>query len=281
MTISHGLQTMTRAALILYASAAAAAAPKYGYAPVNGARMYYEIHGKGRPLVLLHGGGSTIETSFARLLPAFSRTRQVIAFEQQGHGRTADVEGRPFSFEQSADDAAALLRHLRIEQADILGFSNGGSIALQVAIRHPELVRKMVVISAIYARSGMTPEFWQSMEHASLDSMPAELKQAYVAVAPHPEQLQTFHDKSVKRMLEFKGWPPEMIRGIQAPTMVIVADGDVVRPEHAVEMFRLLPHGELAIVPGATHALIVENADLLAAMILPFLDARQENPSRK
>ena len=264
---------MTPAALILSASAVLAAAPGQGYAPVNGLRMYYEIHGKGgRPLVLLHGGGSTIQTSFARLLPALSRTRQVIAFEQQGHGHTADGEGRPFSFEQSADDAAALLRHLRIGQADFLGFSNGGSIALQIAIRHPELVRRMVVISAIYARSGMTPEFWRSMEHASLDSMPAELKQAYVAVAPHPEQLQTFHDKSVKRMMELKDWPPEAIRGIKAPTMVVVGDADVVRPEHAVEMFRLLPHGELAILPGATHALILEQADLLAGMVLPFLD---------
>ncbi|HYS09011.1 MAG TPA: alpha/beta hydrolase [Myxococcales bacterium] len=264
---------MTVASLVLSASAALGAAPKHGYAPVNGLRMYYEIHGKGRPLVLLHGGGSTIQTSFARLLPPLARTRQVIAFEQQGHGRTADVEDRPFSFEQSADDAAALLRHLRIEQADFLGFSNGGSIALQIAVRHPGLVRRLVVISAIFDRSGMTPEFWQSMEHASLDSMPAELKQAYLAAAPHPEQLQTFHDKSVKRMVEFKGWPKESIRGIGAPTMVIVGDGDVVRPEHAVEMFRLLPHGELAILPGATHGLIVEKADLLAAMVLPFLDA--------
>jgi pimeloyl-ACP methyl ester carboxylesterase len=273
MTPSHELRTMTVATLMLSASAAPGAAPKHGYAPVNGLRIYYEIHCKGRPLVLLHGGGSTIQTSFARLLPPLARTRQVIAFEQQGHGRTADVEGRPFSFEQSADDAAALLRHLRIEQADFLGFSNGGSIALQIAVRHPGLVRRLVVISAIFDRSGMTPEFWQSMEHASLDSMPAELKQAYVAVAPHPEQLQTFHDKSVKRMMEFKGWQKESIRGIGAPTMVIVGDRDVVRPEHAVEMFRLLPHGELAIVPGATHGLIVEKADLLAAMVLPFLDA--------
>ena len=125
---------------------------KHGYAPVNGLKMYYEIHGDARaetpPLVLLHGGGSTIETTFGKILPALAKSRQVIAFEQQGHGRTADIADRPFTFEQSADDAAALLEHLKIEKADFFGFSNGGNIALQIAIRHPKLVRKLVVASA-------------------------------------------------------------------------------------------------------------------------------------
>src|SRR2546425_12813152 len=166
---------------------------KSGYAPVDGLQIYYEIrgaaNGQNPPLVLLHGGGSTIDTSFGGVLASFAKTRQVIAFEQQGQGHTADV------------DTAALLRYLKIQRADFFGYSNGGSIALQMAIRPPELVRKLVVASAMFKRDGLNPEFWESMEHATPESMPAELRDAYLRVAPHPEQLRTFHDKSVKRML--------------------------------------------------------------------------------
>lgn len=268
------LTTLLSAAPV--AAAEGALRVKSGYAPVNGLKMYYEIHGdangKTPPLVLLHGGGSTIGTSFGKVLPSFARTRQVIAFEQQGHGHTADVD-RPFSFEQSADDAAALLRHLKIERADFFGYSNGGSIALQIAIRHPALVRKLVVASAMYKRDGLYPEFWDSMKHATLDNMPAELREAYLKVAPHPEQLQAFHDKSVKRMLEFKDWRAQDIQAITAPTLVMIADGDIVRPEHAVEMFRLLPHGRLAVLPVTDHMTLVQRADWQVSMIEAFLDA--------
>ncbi|TAH35518.1 MAG: alpha/beta hydrolase [Planctomycetota bacterium] len=242
-----------------------------GYAPVSGLRMYYEIHGRGRPLVLLHGGGSTIETSFGTLLPALAKTRQVIAFEQQGHGRTADVD-RPFRFEQSADDAAALLDYLGIGQADFFGYSNGGSIALQVAIRHPQRVRKLVVASAMYRNDGLVPELAESLEHATPENMPAELAEAYLAVAPHPEQLPVMVEKCAERMLNFEDWPPEVLRSIQAPTLILIGDADVVRPEHAVEMFRLLPHGRLAILPGTDHMELMRRAELLLPMILPFLD---------
>ena len=244
---------------------------KGSYASVNGLHIYYEIHGRGRPLVLLHGGGSTIDTSFGRVLPSFAKTRLVIAFEQQGHGHTADVD-RPFTFEQTADDTAALLRYLKVERADFFGYSNGGSVALQMAIRHPELVRKLVVASAMFKRDGLNPEFWESMEHATPESMPAELRDAYLRVAPHPEQLRTFHDKSVKRMLEFKDWRPEDLQSIVAPTMVMIGDADVVRPEHAVQMFRLLPHAQLAVLPGTDHMTIVKRADWQVSMIEAFLD---------
>ena len=245
---------------------------KGSYASVNGLDVYYEIHGTGRPLVLLHGGGSTIDTSFGRVLPSFAKTRRVIAFEQQGHGHTADVD-RPFSFEQTADDTAALLRYLKVERADFFGYSNGGSVALQLAIRHPELVRKLVVASAMFRRDGLYPEFWESMRHATPESMPAELRDAYLRVAPHPEQLTTFHDKSVKRMLEFKDWRPEDIQSIVAPTMVMIGDADIVRPEHAVQMFRLLPHAQLAVLPGTDHMTLVKRADWQVSMIEAFLDA--------
>jgi pimeloyl-ACP methyl ester carboxylesterase len=173
--------------------AATMAAGAHGYAPVNGLEMYYEIHGpaEGTPLVLLHGGGSTIETSFGALLPALARTRRVIAVEQQGHGHTADVE-RPFSFEQSADDTAALLHHLGVARADFFGYSNGGSIALKIAMRHPKLVRRIVAQSAMYKRDGFPASFWESMAHASLDSMPAELKEvphAQLAVLPGTDHM--------------------------------------------------------------------------------------------
>ena len=151
-------------------------AARSGYAPVNGLRLYFEIHGNANsaqpPLVLLHGGGDTIKTSFGLILPELSRHRQIIAFEQQGYGRTADIADRPFTFEQSADDTAALLNYLDIEKADLFGFSNGGTIGLQVAIRHPDLVRKLVVASALFRRDGAYPWLWDAMAMATLENMP-------------------------------------------------------------------------------------------------------------
>ena len=247
-----------------------------GYAPVNGLETYYEIYGshngKSPPLVLLHGGGSTIETSFGKVLPSFAKTRQVIAFDQQGHGRTADID-RPFTFDQSAEDTVALLRYLKIEKADFFGYSNGGHIALQIAVRHPDLVRKLVIESAMFQRDGSDAEFWESFEHAKLGDMPAELREAYLKVAPHPEDLPSFFTKSVKRMLDFKGWTLEEIKSIDAPTLVIIGDHDIIRLEHAVLMFRLLPNAQLAVLPGTDHMTIVNRSAWLVSMIEAFLNA--------
>jgi pimeloyl-ACP methyl ester carboxylesterase len=138
----------------------------------------------------------------------------------------------------------------------------------------------LIVASAMFKREGLYPEFWESMKHATLESMPAELKDAYLKVAPHPEQLPAFHDKSVARMLEFTDWPPEDLRSIDAPTMIMVADGDIVRPEHAVEMFRLLPHARLAVLPGTDHSTLVQRADWQVSMIEAFLDAPAPNAHR-
>jgi pimeloyl-ACP methyl ester carboxylesterase len=243
------------------------------YASVNGLKLYYEIHGSGgTPLVLLHGGGSTIETSFGKVLAPLAKGRQVIAFEQQGHGRTADVD-RPFTFEQSAEDTVALLEHLKIQRADFYGYSNGGNIALQIAFRHPERVRKLIVASAMVKRDGFDPSIWESLKHATPENMPAELREAYLKVAPNPQDLPTFVTKCAKRMLEFKDWRLEDLQSIQAPTMILVGDTKDVRPEHAVEMFRLLPHAQLAIFPGTDHMQIVSRDDLLLPIIPPFLDA--------
>ncbi|WP_243294805.1 alpha/beta fold hydrolase [Geothrix mesophila] len=248
-----------------------------GFAPVNGLQIYFEIHGVPNPtrppLVLLHGGGDTIQTSFGQILPALAGERQIIAFEQQGYGHTADTAGRPFSFEQSADDTAALLEYLHIEKADLFGYSNGGTIALQVAIRHPRAVRKLVVASALVKRDGAYPWLWDAMSNATLENMPQDLQRDYLKVAPQPENLRMMHDKAVQRMRDFKDIPADAIRSIIAPTLVVVGDADVIRPEHAVETFRLLPHAQLAVLPGTDHMQVTSRTRWLASMIGGFLDA--------
>lgn len=278
-----------RAALALSSGCATLAGPRVppvrsGYAPVNGLRMYYEIHGspsgQSPPLVLLHGGGSTIETSFGKVLPSLAKTRQVIAFEQQGHGHTTDID-RPFTFEQSAEDTVALLRYLKIEKADLFGYSNGGHIAIQIAVRHPDWARKLVVESAMFQRDGSDPGFWESFKHAKLADMPVELQEAYLRVAPHPEDLPRFFAKRVQRMLDFKGWTPEEIHSVDAPILVIIGDHDIVRPEHAVLMFRLLPNAQLAVLPGTDHMTIVNRSGWLSSMIEAFLDTPVPQPRPK
>jgi pimeloyl-ACP methyl ester carboxylesterase len=256
-----------------------------GYAPANGLKMYYEIHGEASttppPLVLLHGGGDTIRTSFGHVLEALARDRQIIAFEQQGFGHTADIADRPFSFVQSAEDTVALLQHLHIAQADLFGFSNGGTIALQVAIRHPHVVRKLVVASGFFQREGSSyPWFWEGFPTAKLEQMPKELREAYLEAAPHPENLQSFFDKCVERMQNFPDIPTEAIRGITVPALVIVGDADVMRPEHAVDLFRLLPHARLAVLPGTDHIALMARSAWLAPMVNEFLDAAMPNIGR-
>jgi pimeloyl-ACP methyl ester carboxylesterase len=245
------------------------------YAPVNGLDIYYEIHGAPDaarpPLVLLHGGGDTITTSFAKILPELAKHRQVIAFEQQGYGHTADVAGRPFSFEQSADDTAALLDYLHIAQADLFGFSNGGTIAVQVAIRHPKVVRKLVLASASLQRSGMIDGLFERMEQATIDDMPQELRDAYLAVAPHPEQLQTMFEKSRDRMRFMKDIPDDAIRAITAPAFIVMGDSDVVKVEHGAQIQRLLPHAQLAVLPATDHMAVTSRIGVLVPMIETFL----------
>jgi pimeloyl-ACP methyl ester carboxylesterase len=256
-----------------------------GYAPVNGLRIYYEVHGPTNPmrlpLVLLHGGGDTIETSFAKILPLLARKRQIITFEQQGCGRTADIGERPFTFEQSADDTVALLEYLHVDRADLFGFSNGGSIALHMAMRRPRMVHRLVVITALMKRDWAEPQFWESMKTARLEAMPVELREAYLKVAPHPENLESFFYKARNRMRDFKDVPDEAIRSITAPTLVVGSDHDVMRPEGAVALFHLLPRAQLAILPGTEHMAITSRTDVLVPMINEFLDAERSNSEAK
>ena len=200
-----------------------------GYASVNGLKMYYEIHGKGAPLVLIHGGGSTIQTSFGRVLHSFAKDRQVIAVELQGHGHTPDIN-RPETFEQDADDVAAILKYLKIENADFFGFSNGGNTTMQIAIRYPNLVRKIILGSAFFKKDGIYPHIWESLNHSRLKDMPQLLKDAYKQVAPDSNGLSTMYKKDKKRMVEFKDWKAEDIHSINVPALIIIGDEDIVRP---------------------------------------------------
>jgi len=219
------------------------------YADVNGLKLYYEIHGNGSPLVLLHGGGSTIESTYGRTLPEFARSHQVIAVELQAHGHTLDID-RPLSFEQDADDVAALLQQLKIEKADFMGFSNGGTTCLQIAIRHPQLVNKLVLVAAVYKRDGMIAGFFDGFDHASLEHMPKPLEEAYFKANPDPKGLQAMFNRDVARMKDFKDISETAIKSIKAPALVINGDLDVVRPEHALELYHTLQAAKLAILPG-------------------------------
>ena len=222
-----------------------------GRAFVNGIEIYYELHGPydGIPLVLLHGGGSTIESNFGRVIPFLASRRRVVALEEQGHGRTSDRD-RPFTFEGSADDVAGLLRHVNISQADVLGFSNGASVALHVAIRHPQLVRKLVFASSFTKREGAHPQLWEFIKQADIANMPQALKQAFLAVNPDSQKLKTMHDKDAARMAGFRDVPDAAVRGVLAPTLIISGDRDVVRLEHAVELSRLFPDARLLVLPS-------------------------------
>jgi pimeloyl-ACP methyl ester carboxylesterase len=261
---------------------------KKGYSEVNGIKMYYEIYGQGKPLVLLHGGGSTIQTTFGRVIPMLAKHRQVIAVELQAHGRTSDRD-KEVSFVQDADDVAVLLKHLNIDKADFFGFSNGGTTTVQMAIRHPQIVDKMVLGSALCKRNGVPVQFWDFMKQATLANMPEQLKEAYLQVAPDPKGLQIMHDKDAKRMLNFTDIPDQQIESIKAPALIIIGDKDVITPEHAVEMHRQMTNSELAIIPGVHGEYIGEvttlklgskEEDFVIPMIERFLD-RSEKGKRE
>jgi pimeloyl-ACP methyl ester carboxylesterase len=220
-----------------------------GYALVNGLKMYYEIHGEGEPLVLIHGGGSTIYTTFGRVIQDLAKSHKVIAVEMQAHGHTADID-RPFSFQQDADDIAALLKKLNINKANIFGFSNGASTTLQFAIRHRGMVNKIIVASIFYKKTGAPGWFWDMMSKPTFDGMPQVYKDEYLKINPDPDGLYRMYERDVSRMQSFADISEEEMKSIEAPAFIIVGDRDVVTPEHAVEMHRVIANSRLAIIPG-------------------------------
>jgi pimeloyl-ACP methyl ester carboxylesterase len=256
------------------------------YAQVNDLDMYYEIHGDGPPLILLHGAYMTIDM-MGPLLPGLAASRRVIAVELQGHGRTADID-RPMTYEQFADDTAALARHLGLEQADLVGYSMGGATALQVAIRHPGLVRRLVVISASFRFDGMPAaarEMFPTITPEMFAGSPIE--EAYQRLAPHPEDFPRLVTKLTALDSTPFAWPDDEIRAIAAPTLIVLGDSDGITLEHAVEFFKLrgggvmgdlagMPESQLAVLPGTSHFVppgsgMLDRADWLLAMIPPFL----------
>jgi pimeloyl-ACP methyl ester carboxylesterase len=240
-----------------------------GYAAVNSLKMYYEIHGTGKPLVVLHGA-----FGFATVYPALTRNRQVIAVELQGHGHTADID-RPLSCEQMADDTAALLKHLKIEKADFFGYSMGGVVTLAIAIRHPDLVDRVAINGSYY---GKTQDAWEPAAFKQFTNLPANfappmLKDPYDKVAPDPKQWPVLVAKVKKLVAEFKGFSRDDMKSIKAPVLITLGDRDGVRVEHVVEMFRLIPNAQLAIFPGGDHLQLWTSPDTVLSPIAAFLDA--------
>jgi pimeloyl-ACP methyl ester carboxylesterase len=274
---------LTAAPTVLAQDATEESAARSGYASVNDLEMYYEIHGAGKPLVVLHGAYMSI-VSMGEIIPRLAESRQVIAIELQGHGRTADAD-RPFSYEQMADDVAALMGEIGVEKADVFGYSMGGGVALQIAIRHPEIVDKLVVASMPYNTEGYHPGLIDMIKTITPEVFAGSpMETEYMSLAPNPENFPTLVEKLVQLDSEVQDWPPETIQAITAPTLLIFGDADVIRLEHAVDMFQLrggdvngdlagLPNARLAVLPATTHIGVITRVDWLHSMITEFLDA--------
>ena len=259
-------------------------APQTGYAPVNGLQVYYELHGGGgTPLLLLHGGLFNIDLQFGQLIPGLAATRRVIAADFQGHGRTGDID-RPLTSANLASDVVGLLRHLNVAQADVFGFSVGGAVALHLAIKHPELVRKLIVSSVSFHPDGDRPENAEAVEALTVDAIAGTpMERDYRAKSPNPGKLQDLLDKLGQFDAGFTGWADADIQGIAAPTLITVGDCDAVRLDHAVRFLQLrggdvngdfvgVPASQLAVFPGTTHFFGLAKTDLVLGAVLPFLD---------
>lgn len=256
-----------------------------GTVAVNGLEMYYEIHGEGQPLVLLHGAFSAIGSSFGDLLPGLAEGRKVVAFELQGHGRTADID-RPLTYGAMADDVSAAIEQMGLGPVDIYGYSMGAFVALLVTVRRPDLVRKLVFMSATYTRAGVHPGLMEGLGEMTPEMMHgSEWHDEYMRIAPRPEDFDTLFAKKSEMDTELTDLLDEYVEAIEAPTLIVIGDSDLVRPEHAVEMFRLrgggvfgdmppgLPASQLAVLPGTSHVSIKSRADLLVPIVTSFLDA--------
>lgn len=265
----------------------ATASQTAGYVPVNDLDMYYEVHGAATakaPLLLLHGSMGTLEM-FGPLLPALAESRQVIAPEQQAHGHTADID-RPLRYEQMADDTAALLKHIGVDRVDVFGFSMGAGVAVQLAIRHPILVRKLVNSCATYTRDHLYTEVLSGLgAQFSIDMFAGTpIEAAYRKVAPRPDDFPVMIARVLELTQQTTDWPVEDFRAITAPTLLIAGDADIIRPEGVVELFRIqgggvpgdfmpMPSAQLAVLPGTTHMMLPTRTEWLHSMIVAFLDA--------
>ncbi|HEV7645477.1 MAG TPA: alpha/beta hydrolase [Pyrinomonadaceae bacterium] len=254
-----------------------------GYADVNGLKMYYEVYGEGKPIVLLHGSFMSIPLNWSKFIPMLAKDRKVIVTEMQGHGRTRDIE-REISFEGMADDVSGLLKHLKIDSADILGYSMGGGVAFQVAVRHPEQVRRLVILSGAYAHDGWWPDTEAAFAKMNADMFKdTALYEQYISLGNDPAHFPEFVKKVSSIDLKPYDWSKD-VRNIEAPIFMAIGDADGVRYEHALELFRAkgggkmgefhgLPKSRLAIIPGTTHIGMMQRTDWLIPMITDFLDS--------
>ncbi len=263
-------------------------APTVGYAPVNGLKMYYEVHGKGEPVVLLHGAFMSISGE-AEWIAALSKTRRVIAVELQGHGRTADI-ARPMTSENLADDVAALLDHLKIPRADVIGYSMGGGVALQCAIRHPERVRKVVSISSVFRSDGWVKEGVEAISQITADVFKGSpIEAEYKKLNPNPDGFPEFVKHVIASDSKTYDFGAGRLKATKAPMFFIHGDADGVRLDHIAEMYRLKggevhgdmrprPESRLAILPNTTHVTLMDRVGVIVPMINDFLDSGPKKP---
>jgi len=259
--------------------------PVTGYAPVNGLKMYYEIHGKGEPVVLLHGSFMTITNNWQETIAALSKTRRVIAIEMQGHGRTADID-RDFGYDNLADDIAAMLDYLKIAKADLIGYSMGATMALHVAVRHPDNVRKVVSISGVFRHDGWVKEALDAYPQITAEALKGTpMETEYKRLSPTPNGFDSLVKRAISMDLKPYDLGAEKLRATKAPMFFIHGDADGVRLEHIAEMFRLKgdeimgdmrprSQSRLAVLPDTTHVSLMQKIDVIAPMITAFLDAR-------
>jgi pimeloyl-ACP methyl ester carboxylesterase len=252
------------------------AGDRSGFADVNGVHMYYEVHGQGTPLVLLHGGMLTIDLNFAGLIPTLSRTHLVIAVEMQGHGRTADIK-RAITPAALAEDVVGLLDHLDIDRAHVLGHSMGAAVALELAVSHSTRVRSIIPISGSVRPDGMHEDLTDPAKQATSTRMPtpqdfADFRDAYLRLSPHPDHFDVFLVALSGSNADLQGWSDKQLAGITTPTLLIIGDHDFVTIEHAALMKDLIPGAQLAVLPNTTHMTATKRADLLLPMLAEFLD---------
>jgi pimeloyl-ACP methyl ester carboxylesterase len=273
--------------MLLSGVASAQQQPTTGYAPVNGLKMYYEVHGSGDPVVLLHGSFMTITNNWTGWIGELSKTRKVIAVEMQGHGRTADIK-RDFSYENLADDVAALLDYLKIPSADLIGYSMGGGVAMQCAIRHPEKVRKVVSISAVFRHDGWVKEALDVFPQLTSETFKgSSIETEYKKLSPTPSEFPTFVKRVVAMDLKPYDFGADKLKATKAPIFFIHGDADGVRLEHISEMFRLKGDeifgdmrprsaSRLAILPNTTHITLMERMPVIVPMVNDFFDAKPQ-----
>jgi pimeloyl-ACP methyl ester carboxylesterase len=259
--------------------------PTTGYAPVNGLKMYYEVHGSGDPVVLLHGAFMTITNNWTDWIRELSKTRKVIVVEMQGHGRTADIP-RDITDENLADDVAALLDYLKIPRADLIGYSMGGGVAMQCAIRHPDKVRKVVVISSVFRRDGMIKEAVDAIPKLTADDFKGSpIEAEYKRLSPTPDEFPNFVKRLLATASKGQDISADKLKATTAPMFFIHGDADGIRLEHVAEMFRLKGgeiHGDmkprsasrLAILPDTTHVTLMQRMAVIVPMVNDFLDAK-------